>query len=330
MSQRQTLSYLSKRLAEVGIKPKSKHGQNFLIDLNLLDIIAATAKLEPTDIVLEVGTGTGSLTSIVAPQVAEVVTVEVDPQMHQLASEELIDCENVTLHLGDALEGKHDIDEEVLAILRAKLAVDPRRRLKLVANLPYNIATPLIANLLAGSLVPATMTVTIQKELAERICAAPSTKDYGALSVWVQSQCTAEIVRIMAPTVFWPRPKVDSAILQITLDESRRNAIFDLDYFHRFARTLFMHRRKFLRSSLVASFKQALSKPEVDEVLARLGFGESSRAEELSVEQILRLAEAFKLAQERRGTMGVVGEILDLDSADENDAGNDGDADLPS
>jgi len=319
MTNRQTLSYLSKRLAEVGIKPKSKHGQNFLIDLNLLDIIAATAKLEPTDIVLEVGTGTGSLTSVVAPQVAEVVTVEVDPQMHQIASEELIDCENVTLHLGDALESKHEIDEDVLELLRSKLAVDPRRRLKLVANLPYNIATPLIANLLASPIVPATMTVTIQKELAERMCAEPSTKHYGSLTVWVQSQCTVEIVRMMAPTVFWPRPKVDSAILQITLDPTKRAAIFDLDYFHRFLPVLFMHRRKFLRSSLVASFKQALSKPEVDAILHELGFGESSRAEELSVEQILRLAEAFKTALEKRGTSAVMGEILDVepDDADE-------------
>jgi len=322
MAQRQTLSYLSKRLAEVGIKPKSKHGQNFLIDMNLLDIIAATAKLESTDVVLEVGTGTGSLTSIVAPQVAEVVTVEVDPQMHQLASEELIDCENVTLHLGDALESKHHVDEDVLELLRAKLAKDPRRKLKLVANLPYNIATPLISNLLAGSLVPTTMTVTIQKELAERICAAPSTKNYGALSVWVQSQCTAELVRIMAPSVFWPKPKVDSAILQITLDEARRVAIFDLPYFHRFVRTLFLHRRKFLRSSLVASFKEALAKSEIDEVLHTLGFGETSRAEELSVEQILKLAEAFKGAQEKRGTTGVV--IDDVD-ADEEEAGDDAD-----
>jgi 16S rRNA (adenine1518-N6/adenine1519-N6)-dimethyltransferase len=204
------------------------------------------------------------------------------------------------------------------------LAVDPRRRLKLVANLPYNIATPLIMNLLAGSLVPATMTVTIQKELAERICAAPSTKDYGALSVWVQGQCTAEIVRIMSPTVFWPRPKVDSAILQITLQPERRAAIFDLDYFHRFARTMFMHRRKFLRSSLVASFKQALSKPEVDAILQELGFGESSRAEELSVEQILRLAEAFKAAQEKHGTSGVIGEVLELPHEDDG-AGDDAD-----
>src|SRR4029078_709524 len=103
---------------------------------------------------------------------------------------------------------------------------------KLVANLPYNIATPLISNLLLARYVPHSMTVTIQKELAERSTAHPSTKDYSALSVWIQSQCQAEIVRIMPPSVFWPAPKVSSAILRIKVDPARRAAIGDLPFFH--------------------------------------------------------------------------------------------------
>src|ERR1043166_4386237 len=107
---RQTLKFLMQRLADVGIYPKSHHGQNFLIDLNLLDVLLDAARLDPNDVVLEVGTGTGSLTAQMASYVAEIVTVEVDPQMHQLASEELIDVPNVTLLLQDALAGKHEID----------------------------------------------------------------------------------------------------------------------------------------------------------------------------------------------------------------------------
>src|SRR4029078_4507406 len=106
-----------------------------------------------------------------------------------------------------------------------QLSAAPGRRLKLVANLPYNIATPLISNLLLARHVPHSMTVTIQKELAERIIAPPSTKDYSALSVWIQSQCTAEIVRLMPPSVFWPEPKGTSAILRSTIDPARREAI---------------------------------------------------------------------------------------------------------
>ncbi|MBL9090958.1 MAG: ribosomal RNA small subunit methyltransferase A [Planctomycetaceae bacterium] len=296
---RQTLSYLMKRLGDVGIHPKSKHGQNFLIDLNLLEMIAETAQLEPTDVVLEVGTGTGSLTALVAPQVAEVVTVEVDPQMHQLASEELIERENVSLRLHDALAGKHQIDPGLLEELAAKLAVDPRRKLKLVANLPYHIATPLISNLLLCPLVPVSMTVTIQKELAERICAAPSTRDYSALSVWVQCQCDARIVRAMAPSVFWPRPKVDSAIVHISLVPERRAVVGDLSAFHRFVRTVFLQRRKFLRSALVNAFKESLTKPQIDEILGKLGFHESCRAEELPWQDLLRLSNALQEAAGR-------------------------------
>ena len=295
---RQTQTYLMRRFEEVGIRPKSQHGQNFLIDLNLLELIASTAALEPHDVVLEVGTGTGSLTAITAPQVAEVVTVEVDPQMHQLASEELFEHRNVTLLLKDALAGKHRLDPELLELLAAKTAVDPHRRLKLVANLPYHVATPLISNLLALPTPPTSMTVTIQKELAERIVAAPGTKDYGALSVWVQCQCRAEIARIMPPSVFWPRPKVESAILRIDVDDQRRQAIPDREYFHQFVRKLFLHRRKFLRGVLVAGYKDRLSKPWIDELLARVGFDEKARAEELPYEDLLRLCEAVRAATE--------------------------------
>jgi 16S rRNA (adenine1518-N6/adenine1519-N6)-dimethyltransferase len=288
---RQTLSFLMKRFAEVGIRPKAQHGQNFLIDLNLLDVLLDAAQLEPTDVVLEVGTGTGSLTAMMAPRVAEVVTVEVDPQMHQLASEELIDHRNVTLLQKDALRRKHEIDPELMKLLGEKLATDSRRRLKLVANLPYHIATPLVSNLLAGPLTPMSMTITIQKELGERICAEPGTRDYSALSIWVQAQCDCEIVRIMPPSVFWPRPKVDSAIVRIVLNEEKRAAIPDRERFHTFVRSLFLHRRKLLRGVLVSALSD-LSKGDVDAILGELDFEPTRRAEELSIAEMLRLSEA--------------------------------------
>ena len=137
-------------------------------------------------------------------------------------------------------KSKHTLDPAMMATVAARLAEKPGRRFKLVANLPYSVATPLIANLLAGSLVPETMTVTIQRELAERIVAQPGTKDYGALSVWVQCQCQVQLVRLMPPEAFWPRPKVTSAIVQIRLDPERREKIADRDFFHAFVRTLFL------------------------------------------------------------------------------------------
>ncbi|HWA99789.1 MAG TPA: 16S rRNA (adenine(1518)-N(6)/adenine(1519)-N(6))-dimethyltransferase RsmA [Pirellulales bacterium] len=290
----QTQNFLIRRFAEVGIHPKTRHGQNFLIDLNLLRLLADSAQLTADDVVLEVGTGTGSLTGLMAPSVAAVVTVEVDPRMHTLASEELIDHENVTLLQCDALYNKNRLNDAVLDTVRAKLAEDSRRQFKLVANLPYNIATPLISNLLAGAPIPASMTITIQKELADRIVAAPRTKDYGALSVWVQCQCEVELVRIMPPTVFWPRPKVHSAIVHIRFRPEWRARIADPSFLHACVRALFFHRRKYLRSVVLSAFKDRLSKPEVDELLAALQLPEAVRAEELDVATIVALCEALR------------------------------------
>ncbi|HEX3655900.1 MAG TPA: 16S rRNA (adenine(1518)-N(6)/adenine(1519)-N(6))-dimethyltransferase RsmA [Pirellulales bacterium] len=294
MSRHQTLSFLIRRFAEVGIRPRTRHGQNFLIDLNLVGLLADTAQLDKRDVVLEVGTGTGSLTAILAERAAEVVSVEVDSQMHLLASEELVDVPNVTLLNQDALRNKNHLHPAIMEQVKAKLAAAPGRRFKFAANLPYNIATPILSNLLAENPVPMTMTATIQKELADRIVAQPSTKDYGALSVWVQSQCDAEIVRLMPPTVFWPRPKVTSAIVQITLRPELRARIADLEFFHTTIRALFFHRRKYLRSVVLSAFKERLDKPAVDEVLASQGLGETTRAEELDVATLLRLTDALR------------------------------------
>jgi len=262
------------------------------LDLNLLRVLVEAAHLSPDDVVLEVGTGVGSLTSLVAPHVAHIVTVEIDRRLFQLASEELIDLTNVTMLNLDVLSGKHTIEAVVLAAIQERLGEALNRRFKLVANLPYNIATPLISNLLELDRPPESMTITIQKELADRLAAEPCTKDYGALSFWVQCQCRVELVRVMPPTVFWPRPKVHSAIVQITLDPDRRAAVGDRQFFHDFVRKLFLHRRKHLRGVLAATFKGQLDKRQVDALLSQLQLGDSARAEELSGSKMLALSQA--------------------------------------
>jgi 16S rRNA (adenine1518-N6/adenine1519-N6)-dimethyltransferase len=291
---RQTISFLQKRFREVGLEPDKRHGQNFLIDINLIDLLIRTADLGPDDVVLEIGTGTGSLTARMAEQAGAMVTVEIDEHLHLLASEELIDVPNVTLLHQDALRNKNNLHDNVIDTVKVKLAEAPDRRFKLAANLPYNVATPILSNLLSTDITPVSMTATIQRELAERIIAPPRTKDYSALSIWMQALCDVEIVRIMPPDVFWPRPKVESAIIHIVPQPEKRAKIPDLKYFHEFVRSLFFHRRKFLRGVLVAAYKERLDKSDIDAVMAEHQFGPTTRAEELDVATILALCDTLR------------------------------------
>jgi 16S rRNA (adenine1518-N6/adenine1519-N6)-dimethyltransferase len=138
------------------------------------------------------------------------------------------------------------------------------------------------------------MVVTIQRELADRMTARPSTKDYGALSVWIQSQCTAEMVRALPPSVFWPVPKVTSAVIRLVVDPARRAAIGDLAYFHQFIKSLFFHRRKFLRANVLAAMKRHLDKGQVDQLLDDMGFAPDTRTEQLDVERLLAFTQRVR------------------------------------
>ena len=293
---RQTKTFLMQKLREIGVEPASRHGQNFLIDLNLVRLIADSADLGPRDVVLEVGTGVGSLTTIMAPRASHVVTVEIDSALYELAREQLLGVDNVTQLRCDALKNKNRFADEVMEAVGQALAGTPDSRLKLVANLPYNIATPVLSNLLLCEHTPHSMVATIQKELAERIVAEPWSKDYGALSVWMQSQASTEIVRLMPPKVFWPAPKVESAIVRIVVDPQRRAAIPDLRYFHQLTKALFLHRRKYLRANVVSAMKRHLDKDQVDALLDEMGFAADTRTEQLGIPTLLDFTERLRQA----------------------------------
>lgn len=295
---RQTLSYLRGLFAQRGIAPRRDLGQNFLIDLNLHDLIVRSADLQPTDVVLEVGPGAGALTTLLAAKAAAVIAVDYDPAMANLTREAVADMPNVRVFQCDALAGKHRLEPILVDNVRAGLAVAPERRLKLVANLPYNIATPLILNLLLDpELCPGLMVVTIQRELAERMVAEPATAAYGALSIIVGALADVEIVRFLSPKVFWPQPKVESAVVKITPNAAKRALVGDVPWFHNVVRRCFMHRRKNLRGGLYSEWRdQWRDKAEVDALLGALGLAETGpvRAEALNVEEFLALANALK------------------------------------
>ncbi len=292
---RQTQSYLRSLFAERGIAPQRRLGQNFLIDLNIHDVIVKAAEVGPDDVILEVGSGTGALTSLMAAHGATVVAVDIDPAMARLTAEAVAGLSNVRVLHRDALAGKHVLDVQVLDAVRSGLAAGPDRRFKLVANLPYNVATPLITNLLVHSeLCPGLMVVTIQRELADRLIAPPASAAYGAVSVLVQALAEVSIVRGLPPSVFWPRPKVDSAVVAVRPDADRRARVGDVAWFHQLVRQVFLHRRKYIRHVLAGLSRDEWTKPEVNAWLEAQGLSGQLRAESLDVEEFIGLAHALR------------------------------------
>jgi 16S rRNA (adenine1518-N6/adenine1519-N6)-dimethyltransferase len=292
-AQRQTLSYLRNLFEQRGIRPKNKLGQNFLIDLNLLDLLLRNAELTRDDLALEVGSGTGSLTVRLAEQAGAVVSVELDPHFAQMVKEAVEGRDNVTLLHADILKNKNELNPGVLETLRDTQAKTETTTIKLVANLPYAVATPVISNLLLSDVAVERMVVTVQWEIAERLMASPSTKEYSSLAVLVQSIADVRLIRRLPPAVFWPRPQVDSAIVLIRPNAAKREHVGDVVRFRSFLRDLYAHRRKNLRGALVALANADFTKEEVDRKLAELGIEGTLRAETLDLEQHLRLSAVF-------------------------------------
>jgi 16S rRNA (adenine1518-N6/adenine1519-N6)-dimethyltransferase len=290
---RQTLSYLRNLFEERGIRPKSRLGQNFLIDLNLLDLLLRAAELTQEDLALEVGSGTGSLTLRLTEQAGAVVSVEVDPAFASLTAEAVAERPNVVLLHGDVLKNKNELSPAVPQAVADLATKAGTKRTKLVANLPYSVAVPVVSNLLLSDVAVERMVVTVQWEIAERLLARPGTKDYGALAVLVQSLTDVELVRQLPPAAFWPRPQVSSAIVLLRPDPDKRRHVGDPQRFRHFLRDLYVHRRKNLRGALVSMPGAKFEKADVDARLAGLGIEGTVRAEALGKEEHLRLCEVF-------------------------------------
>jgi len=294
---RQTVSYLQQLFRERGIQPKNKLGQSFLIDLNLIDLIVRSAELTADDIAVEIGSGTGSLTARLINAAGAVLSVEIDPAFHALVSELLGYRERVVLMHCDVLKNKNQLQPRLLESLADLRDRTGCTQLKLVSNLPYAVATPVIANFLLSDLPFERMVVTVQWEIAERLLAQPGTKDFGALAVLVQSIADVELVRRLGRSVFFPRPKVESAILRIWPRIEKRAAVVgrvgDVLRWRHFLRDLYTQRRKNLRGAISGLPSGRRDKQEIDLKLAKLSIDSAVRAETLNVEQHMLLCEAF-------------------------------------
>lgn len=290
---RQTRSYLMQLFEQHGFHPRTDLGQNFLIDLNIIEFIVEEAKLTEHDVVLEVGAGTGGMTTFMATQAAHVISVEVDPNMYKLAQYTTAEYDNVTLINQDALRNKNNFSPQVLEEIDKQLAVDSKRRLKLVANLPYHVATPVVSNLMASNYEWERMVITIQLELGQRMQARPKNSNYGALSVWLQSQAFVKLLKRLPPSVFWPRPGVNSAVVRLAPNPQGKSKILNRPFLQDFLRRLFHQRRKMMRSVLVGMYRKQMSKPDMDAILDELGFDQTTRAETLNSVQLTELANAI-------------------------------------
>ncbi|HET6325303.1 MAG TPA: 16S rRNA (adenine(1518)-N(6)/adenine(1519)-N(6))-dimethyltransferase RsmA [Planctomycetaceae bacterium] len=289
---RQTRTHIGDLLARHGLRPRHDLGQNFLVDLNLLDFLVVQAEIGPSDLILEIGSGTGSLTAALALQAGAVISVEVDAHMQRLTADAVEGFTNVTLLGSDVLKNKNHFSAEVLDALDRGLR-DTGLQLKLVANLPYGVATPVISNLVASAYPWERMVVTIQYELAQRMVAKESTADYSALSVWLQSQCRLEILKRLPPDVFWPRPKVASAMIRIDPDPALRAKIASREFLHQFLRGVFQQRRKVLRNVLIGMYRRELDRTQIDDVLKSRELKDDARAEQLSPAQLVDLSNDF-------------------------------------
>lgn len=248
----QTLSQIRSLLASAGLSPQHRFGQNFLIDLNLMRKALAAAEVHPADVVLEIGPGTGSLTEMLLDTGCRVIAVEIDRGLQELLRSRL--GANARFHLigDDALAGKHELNRALVEALRDAVPEASGAR-KLVANLPYQIATPLLMELLAFDPLLANLTSTIQKEVGERLLAQPHTGAYGPASVITQTLARVTRIATLPPSAFWPAPKVESVMLRIEPLPHAERPLSDVAAFSALVHRAFTLRRKKVHHGLRAA-----------------------------------------------------------------------------
>ncbi len=272
-----TLGILKKH----NIRIKKKYGQNFLIDGNALEQIAAAAGITKEDLVLEIGPGIGTLTQYLAFAAREVIAVEIDTSLQPVLADTLVGCDNVTVLFQDILK------TDIAAIAEEKNGGKP---IKVVSNLPYYITTPIILSLLESHVPVSSMTFMVQKEVADRMAASPGGKDYGALTLAVQYYCSIQKNLDVPPSCFIPRPEVTSSVVTLTSREEKTPVRSEEQLF-RVIRAAFSMRRKTLVNCLAASAEIPLGKEEAKSLLEEEGLDPNIRGEALSLEQFARLSD---------------------------------------
>ena len=276
--------YTIEVLQKYGFVFQKRFGQNFLIDTHVLERIIEASEITKDDFVLEIGPGIGTMTQYLAEAAREVTAVEIDDALIPILKDTLKEWDNVTVLHGDIL--KTDI---------RKIADEKNqgRPIKVVANLPYYITTPIIMGLFESHVPVDSITVMVQKEVADRMQTGPGSKDYGALSMAVQYYAEPKIVANVPPNCFMPRPKVGSAVIRLTRHQNPPVTTLDEKLMFRLIRASFNQRRKTLSNSLKNSQELPYSKEEVEAAITECGLPLNIRGEALTLEQFARLSDTF-------------------------------------
>ena len=273
-------------LQKYGFSFQKKYGQNFLIDENIVRKIVREAGVTADDFVLEIGPGIGTMTQILCEEAREVVAVEIDKKLIPI-------LENDTLKFYDNVTV---INEDVLKLDIAKLAEERNsgRSIKVVANLPYYITTPIIMGLFESGVPLSSVTVMVQKEVADRMQVGPGTKDYGALSLAVQYYAKPQVVLTVPASCFMPRPNVDSAVIRLSRYEKPPVQVCDEKLMFGIIRASFNQRRKTMTNSVCGCTELGISKEQLAAALEKCGLPTAVRGEALTLEQFAKLVNALK------------------------------------
>ena len=272
---------IRKELAEFGLTPRKKWGQNFLVDRNILHKIVREAQIEKEDTVLEIGPGLGEMTRVLAEAARRVITIEVDPKLVAILEEKLASSPNVRVIHGDVLK---------IDLLEA-LPVETQP-VKVVANLPYQISTPLFFRFIELKRMFSTLTLMVQKEVADRMVASPGTSDYGPLSIFIQLSAKISVLFPVKPAAFFPPPKVESKVVQINWREKPLVGPEDEPWFREVVRGCLGYRRKTLLNALRHS---GLPLPEgLEGRLEAAGLDPRRRPETFEIQELVKLAQVLK------------------------------------
>ena len=285
----QTKTEIQRLLSGAGVEPNKRLGQHFLIDLNLMELLLSNANITENDIVLEVGSGTGSLTSELVNRAGKVIAVECDDVLAEITRQQLSRAKNIEIISADALENKNTINRQVIEKLQAAQQ-EIFGRVLLVANLPYSAASSVMLNLLSGTVVADEMIVTVQKEVALRMAAEAGSDDYGILSIFLAAMGQCRILRKLSPKVFWPPPQVDSAMVRFDRDPKKAAEIHNIELFHQVVNLFMGHRRKMMKACVKYAEGRLANIHNWHDIFTRAFVESHHRPEELSATDYVSIA----------------------------------------